>query len=281
MNISAITTGLVLCASLLLSGCTVNGIAGSNVNLVGNEDKATVSKTVSIGDFNEIVASQGIKVIYVQGAGNGNAEISTTTSAEKYLKVEVRNKTLKAYYANTEGIKNVKIKGPTTIRVSSPRLCEVDLSSAAHLTIEGDLKVDGDFEIELSSAASLEAGTVSCRNLDANLSSSAKASISSLLGNLDTDVSSASSIGVNNMIGNINAEASSAASLNVGSVKTSVIVAEASSAASISIEGISGGNISASASSGAKVNLSGSAECLRKHASSGGSVNGSNLTVKQ
>lgn len=280
MNISTLTTGLVLSASLLFSSCTINGIANSNVSLEGNEAQATVKKTVKINDFNEIEASQGIKVIFVQGSNKRTAEIATTTSAEKYLKVEVKNKTLKAYYANTEGSKNVKIKGPTIIRVSSPELNEVDLSSAAHLSIEGNLNVKGNFEIDLSSASSFDAETVSCLNLDADLSSSASAYIGKLTGNLDADISSASSISVNSMSGNLDVEASSAASIKISSIKTSNICAEASSASSINIDGISGGNISASASSGAKIKLAGKADYLKHNASSGGSVNRSNLSIK-
>lgn len=281
MNISALTTGLVLCTTLIFSSCTVNGIANSNVTLDGNEAKATVKKTIKINDFNEIEASQGIKIIYEQGPSKRIAEIATTPSAEKYLKVEVKNNTLKAYYANTEGFRNVKIKGPTTIHVTSPELNEVDLSSAAHLSIEGDLNVNGNFELELSSASTFDAGTVNCQNLDADLSSSATAYLGNLIGNLDAEISSASSISVNSMKGNLDAEASSAASLKVGTIKTSNISAEASSASSISIDGISGGNIRACASSGAKIKLAGKAEYIKQNSSSGGSVNSSSLSVKQ
>lgn len=281
MNITALTTETALCAALLLSGCTVNGIASSNVSLDGNEEKTTVSKKVKISDFNEIEASQGIKVIYSQGSGNGIADIATTPSAEKYLKVEVKNKTLKAYYTNTEGLKNVKIKGPTIINVSSPVLYEVDLSSASNLTIEGVLNVNGNFKIDLSSASSFDASTINCKTLDAELSSSANANIGNITGNLDVEVSSAASISVNSMNGNVDAEASSASSVTISAIKTSVIDADASSAASVTIEGISGGNINASASSGAKVRLSGNADYLKQNSSSGGSVNSSKLSLKK
>ncbi|MDE5586470.1 MAG: DUF2807 domain-containing protein [Muribaculaceae bacterium] len=279
MNISTLTTGLVLSTSLLLSGCSVNGIANSHVSLDGNEEAATVNKTIKIDDFNEIEASQGIKVIYVQGSAKNIAEIATTPSAEKYLKVEVKNHTLKAYYSNTDDGRNVKIKGPSIIKVSSRDLYEVDLSSAAHLSIEGDLNVKGKFEIDLSSASSFNASTINCQNLDADLSSSASAYIDNIIGNLDADLSSASSFSVNSMSGNLDVEASSAASLKIDNIKTSVVSAEASSASTLTIGGISGGNIEASASSGAKIKLSGKAEYLKHNSSSGGSVNWSDLTV--
>lgn len=280
MNISALTIGSVLCASMFLSGCSVNGIANSLVSLEGNDEKATVNKTVKIDDFNEIEASQGIRVIYVQGPSKGIAEIATTPTAEKYLKVEVKNNTLKAYYANTEGVRNVKIKGPSIIHVSSPELNEVGLSSAANLSIDGNLNLKGNFELDLSSASSFNAGRVNCRKFDADLSSSAKANIENLIGDLEADTSSASSISVKSMKGDLNAESSSAASIKIGSIKALVISAEASSAASIDIEGIDGGKISTSASSGAKIKLAGKADHLKRHTSSGGAVKCSDLSVK-
>lgn len=280
MNITALTTELAVCASLLLSACSINGIANSNIRIEGNEDDPSVKKTVKISDFNEIEASQAIKVIFVQGANTGVASISTTPSAEKYLKVEVKDKTLKAYYANTEGNKDVRIKGPSIIRVSSPELNEVDLSSAANVSIEGDLKLNGVFELDLSSASSFNAEKISCKKFDVDLSSSASTSIVEINGYLDVDVSSASSISIGKLKGDIDAEASSAASIDIESVIASSVIAEASSAASIKFSGISGGNIEASASSGAKIKLSGNANSLKQNSSSGGSVKISDLSIK-
>lgn len=279
MNISSLTTGLAVLATMYLSSCSFSSISASNVNVVGNESEATVKKTVSIGNFNELEASQGIKIIFVQGANSGKANISTTPTAEKYLRVEVKNNKLKAYYANSDLKSNAKIKDPTIIRVSSPVLNEVDLSSAAQVSIEGNLNVKGNFELELSSASSFNAENLSCQNLDAELSSSSSAYIGSLNGNLDAEVSSASSISVGILKGNFDGESSSAASINIDSLKSTAISAEASSAASITLSKISGGNIKASASSGAKVKLSGKANSLNKNSSSGGSVSHSKLTV--
>lgn len=281
MNIAEITTGLAICASLFLTGCTISGIAGNNVSVDGNDSEATVKKSVKISNFNEIEASQAIQIIYVQGKNTGIADISTTPSAEKYLKVEVKDKTLKVYYANTKGNKYVKIKGPSIIRVSSPELHEVDLSSAANVSIEGDLKLNGDFELDLSSASSFNAGNITCSKFDADMSSSASANIANLNGNVEADLSSASSIKFGYVKGNVDLETSSSASINIDSLIASTISAVSSSAGSISLSGISGGTISASASSGADINLSGKAETLDKHTSSGGSVKHSNLTLSR
>lgn len=279
MNLSALTTGLAICASIFLSACSIKGIANSNVSVISNDGTTDIKKTVKIGDFNEIEASQAIKIIFVQGENKGIAEISTTSSAEKYLRVEVKDKTLKAYYANSEGLKNVKIKGPTIIKVSSPVLNEIDLSSAANVTVESDLKMDGNIEIDLSSASSFNAGDIRCQKLDLDFSSSANAYIASLNGNLDADMSSASSIEIASLKGNFYAETSSAASISVNSIASSEISAQASSASSIKLSGITDGIIEASASSGAKIKLSGKAKSLEHNASSGGSVNISGLSI--
>lgn len=279
MNISALTTSLAICTSLLLSACSINGIANSNVSVENNNGEPSVNKTVNISDFNEIEASQAIKVIFVQGSNNGIASISTTPSAEKYLKVEVKGKTLKAYYTNTGEKKNAKIKGPSIIRVSSPNVNEVDLSSAANVTIEGDLKLSGKLEIDLSSASSFDAKKISCQKLNVDFSSSASADIADLTGSLDADLSSASSIEIAKMNGNVDVETSSAATLKINSLVSSNIEAEASSASSITLSDISGGMISASASSGAIINLSGKANSLNHDVSSGARVNYDNLKI--
>lgn len=278
MNITGLTTGLAICATLFLTGCSISGIAGNNVCLNGNDGDATVKKSVKITDFNEIEASQAIKVIYVQGKNTGIAEISTTPSAEKFLKVEVKDKTLKVYYYN-DSKKDVKIQGPSIIKVSSPTLNEVDLSSAANVTVDGDLKLNGNFEIDLSSASSFNAGNITCQKFDVDLSSAASAKISNLNGNLDVDLSSASSVEINKVKGNVDLETSSSASISIDTVVASYISAEASSAGSVNISGISGGKINASASSGGKIKLSGKADSIKQDSSSGGSVNYSDLTL--
>ncbi len=278
MNITGLTTGLAICATLFLTGCSISGIAGNNVSLNGNDGEATVKKSVKITDFSEIEASQAIKVIYVQGKNTGVADISTTPSAEKYLKVEVKDKTLKVYYYNDNN-KDVKIQGPSIIKVSSPTLSEVDLSSAANVTVEGDLKLKGNFELDLSSASSFNVGNITCQKLDADLSSAASAKISNLNGNLDAELSSASSIEIKKMKGNVELETSSSASISINAVVASSISAEASSAGSVNISGISGGKINASASSGGKINLSGKADSIKQDSSSGGSVSYSDLTL--
>lgn len=279
MNISALTSGFAILTSLLLSSCSFSGISSSTVSVDGNEAEATMKKTVKIGDFDEIEASQGIKVIFVQGVNPGTADIATTPSAKDYIKVEVKDKTLKAYYDNPKGLTPAKIKGPTIIRLSSPVLSEVELSSAAHMTVEGNLNVKGNFEIDLNSAASFDAENISCINMNAELSSSASAYVGVLTGNLDVETSSSASMRVGTMNGNLDGEASSAASISVDSLSSSKISAEASSAASIKLDKILGESIKASASSGAEISLSGKVETLEEHSSSGGSISRSNLAL--
>lgn len=278
-KITTLTAGLAFCGAFLVSSCSLTSVANSNISIEGNNEKPTVKKTVKISDFNEIEASQAIKVVFVQGPNNGIASISTNSSAEKYIKVEVNGKTLKAYYTNFGDNKNLKINGPTIIKVSSPMLNEIDLSSAANVTIEGDLNLSGNLEVDLSSASSFTASKISCKQLDIDFSSSASAYISNLTGYLDAELSSASSLEIEKLKGNIDAETSSAASITIKSIASSSIKADASSASSIVLSGISGGSVFANASSGAKINLSGKAKSLTHDASSGAKVNHDDLEL--
>lgn len=141
MKMTNLIISMAATVSLLLAACSPSSIVNSCVNgnvsvRNGKESDATVKKQVKIADFDGIDAQQGIKVLFSQGQNPGTANIATTPSAEKYLRVEVKDRTLHVYYG---GNCKDKIQGPSIITVSSPVLNEVDLSSAARLEINSDL----------------------------------------------------------------------------------------------------------------------------------------------
>lgn len=247
---------------LTLASCGSMGAGNVSVDN-GKDSEATVKKEIKISDFNEVSAMQGIKVIFTQGTNPGKAIVSTTPYAEQYLKVTVKDGELKAWY-DAEGQKktNVKIKGPTIIKISSPELKEVDLSSGANFKLNGDFTSNGQFEVELSSGSSFEAGSIRCGEFDAQVSSGASMKVKSVAGKLEVDVSSGSSASISQAT---NGNAS----------------VEASSGASVSISGMSSGNVLAKASSGGSVTLSGKATLFTKKTSSGGAVYSSGLKVSQ
>lgn len=251
-------------AGLLLTLASCGSVGAGNISVNnGKESDATVKKEIKIADFDEVSAQQGIKIIYSQGPNPGTASVSTTSEAEKYLKITVKNGEMKAFY-DTDGMKisNIKIKGPTIIRLTSPVLTEVDLSSGAYFKIEGSYSSSKSMEADLSSGSSFEAESIACSKFEADLSSGAAMNVKSLAGSLEM-------------------EASSGAVANVSAATNGDVSVKVSSGASVSISDMASGAVSAKASSGGALTLSGKASSFSKKTSSGGSVSASGLKVTQ
>lgn len=249
-------TSLALAASGMLSSCYYTSLANVSINN-GKESDATVKKEIEIGEFNQVNASQGIKVIFEQGMNKGTATIATTPSAEKYLSVSVRDKVLEVHYINVDKV-GKKIKGPSIVRVSSPKLSDVDLSSAAMFVLEGEYNGNAVMDIDMSSGSSFNADQINCSKLK-------------------IDISSGASVFVSCLEGNLNVEASSGSGVNIDKVKGELLSLEASSGAGVQINGIQSEEIYAEASSGAGITLNGTTVKIKKETSSGGSINTSGL----
>lgn len=252
-------SGLAL-ISMMLTGCITATSGNVSVNN-GKDSEATIKKEIRVASFNEIEASQGIKVIVSQGQYAGKVSVATTPSAEKYLCVRVDNGTLKAYYDN-KSMTGKKIKGPSIITVTLPELDEVDLSSGAYLLLKGSFKSNSKMDFDLSSGSAINIENLSCISLSIDTSSGANATVQKLNGDLDADSSSGSSISVKEAAGRI-------------------LSVEASSGSSITLRSNNSEKIEASASSGASITLSGSTGRLNKESSSGGSVSTSDLSYSK
>lgn len=272
----AIAAMFVACSpGALVKACSDGNVSISN----GKDSDATVKETVKISDFDEIDASQGIKVVFTQGANSGTAKISTTPSAADYLTVEVQGSTLHAYY---KGTKKASIKGPSIIYVSSPVLREADLSSAARLEVKGDLNVDGSLDIDISSASSVIFGNVVCSELNIDASSAASLECGSVKGgNLDIDISSSGKVTCASFKGgNLDIDISSAGKVSCTSFKGDSLKINASSASKTVVDGIDCGDVYVEASSTAAITLAGNASRISKNVSSGASLNSSKLVIR-
>lgn len=273
--------GLAPFVLMALTGCyTV--VSGKNTVTNGDESEATVKKEVKIDDFNEVSVSQGIKVIYVQGANTGKAVIATTPSAEKYLKVEVNGDVLKVYYDVNQNDKQKYIKGPSIVRVSSPALTSIKATSGAEFQLNSKFKGNESLNVSLSSGADFETDySIQCNgDIYFGVSSAAScdaASISCQM--LKIDASSGADLEVKSVSGNIDVSASSGSDIEFKSVKAKAISLKASSGADIDADNISADEITAKASSGADISLSGTTKTLEKKSSSGGSVKTKGLKV--
>lgn len=266
MKMTNILISMAGATALMLAACSsgsmvknfVDGyVDGKGSVSNGSEADATVKKVVDIPDFDGIDAEQGIKIVYSQGASSGKADIATTPSAEKYLRVTVKDRTLHAYY---EGDYGDKIKGPSIIRVTGASLKDVELSSAAVLEIKTDLKVESELVIDISSAASFIAGNVRC-------------------GKLKIEASSASSAKIGNLTGYASLDASSSANVWIGALQGEIVNVEASSVSEVTVKSLNCKRLRAEASSAAKIILSGKTQSFSKVVSSGAGIDDSSLQV--
>ena len=257
---------------MLLFSCSIgNGTTFGNSGSVhnGKRSDANVKKSVKIGDFSKIDASQGIQIVYSQGKNSGHAQVATTPSAVDYLKVYVKDGCL---YARYEG-KFDRINGPSIITVSSKKLTEIDLSSAAYVNVVTDIDQRDGIGIDLSSAAKVDFKEVKCPKIKIDLSSSAKVDIAATKANLDIDCSSASAVNIGTaMCEKADIDISSASNVSIDKLVKSDLDIEASSAAKASIQMYDCNTVYAEASSGASVKLYGNCRSLRKDSSSGGKV---------
>ena len=267
---------------ILLSGC-FSVIGGNHSVSNGNDSDATVKKEIKIGEFNEVVASQSIKVIFEQGSNPGKAFVATTPSAEKYLKVTVSENKLKVYYDVKQDDHSVKIKGPSIVKVSSPSLANINLYSGAEMKVNGDYIGNESLSVNVSSGAEFKAkGDFNCKGkLNLGLSSAASFEARSIAcDRLKIEISSGADLDVKNLSGNLTVNASSGSDVEIDDANCETISLGASSGSDIKIENINSEEIYAQASSGADITLQGVTNKLKQNASSGGSIKTSKLTVK-
>lgn len=275
MKLKCILTAVF--AVVLLMGCSMGANGGMWQGSVSNGDasKATIKKDVKIGKFNKIEASSGIQVVFTQGSHTGVAKVATTPSAEKYLKIGVDGGTLEISYASHKE----NIYGPTIVSVQAPDLTEIELSSAAFVQINGNLKIRKKLDIELSSAASVSARNVTGEELDIELSSASAVNISNV--NLDVlkiDLSSASTCSIENVTAvRMNIDTSSSAKCDVKSFNGTEVDADSSSASTVRVNGIVAEKVKGEAHSGAEVILEGKCSTLVTDSGSGGSVSARRL----
>lgn len=267
--------------SMMLGGCMISSSKNGNFSLNdGNESDATVKKEVAIGEFKKVQVSQGIKVIFTQGNNSGKASVATTPEAEKYLKINVEGETLNVRY-EAPSFKKFKVKGPSIVRVSSPELSNISASSGADFKINGSFSCNSELNVQLSSSADFEGESVKSPEMSVVVSSGGDFDLKKMTGNLNVNASSGSDFELGSLIGDLNVNASSGADCEIKSVQGKNISAQASSGANIDIDTVTVKLVSANASSGADITINGATDVLSKTASSGGSVNVNNLSVRK
>lgn len=235
-------------------------VTGSGQYRITPSGEIMTNEFVITDKYNEINVSRGVKVVYRVSAGTPTAEVTASKNVIDYIKVTVKNGTLKVTLDESVQVNG---KMDATVTVSGPAISEYDVNSAGQITVASPLKLKGSLEADASSAGCI----VFKERIEAN--------------SISLEASSASRI----TCGTVDAESgeietSSAARIEVGNLLGGRFEFDSSSASHVNVADCKVKSIDASASSAAKVSLSGVADKADLQASSGGSVGSNSLEVK-
>ena len=218
----------------------MSAIAGNNSTIVAATKKPdvrnaaakrpTTSIDIPIGDFSGIDVCSAIEVMFSQGENAGTAKVNASETAITKLKLYVDDGILVAKYVGD--IKGVMEK--TVIRVSSPVLNSVKTSTASSVTVNGQLNVAGNLQVDAATASSISFGEVAANGITINAATASQVFFL---------VAEADNIKVN-----------------------------ASTAADVKLRGLCAGSINANAATAADVTLSGRCNSSKVNASTRGEI---------
>ena len=194
---------------LAMTSCSSTRITPSNT---------FVTFEVAANDVREISSCCGINVIYTQSPQT-SVKVNAPENYVDYIKVTVDEGELEARL--DFGLNNVSFdSGKITVYVNSPVLNEIDVNSAASVTVSGGLKISSDLDIESSSSASVLIDGFEGGGLDIDSSSSATVKINSV------------------KAAQVSAEASSSATIVISDISADKVSSEANSSAEKGIAGL-------------------------------------------
>lgn len=231
---AAVVALFTACGAFIMSA-----IAGNNSTIVAATKKPdaknaarhqTSSIDIPIGDFSGIDVCSAIELMFTQGDNPGVAKVNASETAINKLKLYVDDGILVAKYAGD--IKGVMEK--TVIRVSSPVLNSVKTATASSVTVNGQLNVAGNLQVDAATASSISFGEVTGHQITINAATASQVFFL---------VAEADNIKVN-----------------------------ASTAADVKLRGLCAGNINANASTAADVTLSGRCNSSKVNASTRGEI---------
>lgn len=259
-----------------------------------------VTKDFKIKAFDAVRAQQGINIVFTQAANPGIARVEADSETAPYLVVRVENKTLVAKFDFPSGYRGHHKNRKTTVRVSSPEIQSVNVSSAAGFKATNNISCSDNMRINASSSGDVNLQGLKCTSVSINASSAADVRITSLMGSGTVNASSSCDVRIDDVVGSLSVTASSAGDVKVlkmdgddlrvnsssgadaklSSVKVQTLSSVASSGADIDLVSVNASTVSANASSGAEITISGKAGNISVSTSSGGKINSKGLDTK-
>lgn len=212
---------------------------------------AADTRNYDVGNFSEIDASRGVKVIYEAGDGQSIIGESERGDLDRLI-IKTEDNRLIVSRKNSGNWFGGGNRDKFTVRVTAPAISAIDASSGSYVSATG---VAGDtVELSASSGSTVDAGNVQGNRVSLDSSSGATLNAAGTCNEADAEASSGSSIVAQDLIcSSVAADVSSGASINGHA--TASVRAEASSGGSIRING-GATDIESKKSSGGSVSVS-------------------------
>ena len=256
-----ILSALLIAAVAYLPACARTVTPSSNI----------VTKTVSVGSFDEIDVSRVNLIVHV-GHPTGSAKISAPDNLIEELKVSSHGGELDIHFP-----KNFNIKGnaKTTVEITFNTLKEIDASLSSKVEVRGALATTGDLDLAASTSAVILLGKATAGSCDMDASTSGSISIQQLTAGskADVEVSTSGAVKIKTVqCGRFSADASTSGSVSVKGGRAENAEFEANTSGSINTAAMTADKGKAEASTGGYI------KCNIAHpsnisTSTGGSIN--------
>lgn len=217
----------------------------------------------SLSPFDKVSAQEGVEVILRSGSSESAVIEADGIDVEDVL-TEVEGSTLRIHLEG-DNHRNVDVK----VIVTYKQLSALGASSAASIVAENELSVGGDFDIDASSAGSIEVA-LTADDVDIDVSSSGNVQVKLTAASLDAELSSAGRINASGKANTVSIGASSSGTFSGDDFSSEEADLQTSSGASIKLEVKE--RLDARASSGGSIRYKGNPSNTNSDSSSGGSV---------
>jgi len=231
--------------------------------LVAGFTFAQSEETRSLSSFSKISAHEGIDVFITKGSKEEARVVAQGIDMEDVL-TDVSGGRLKIHLDGNNH-RNVDVD----VYVTYVSLNAIAASSAASLTAEDQIVTDGDFDVDVSSAADIEA-SIKADELNVSVSSAGDAELTVEVDEIEAEVSSAGDIEISGAARVQDIEASSSGEYDAYDVESEEVDVSASSGGTIKVNVSQ--KVDARASSGGSVRYKGSPRYVDVSSSSGGSI---------
>ncbi|MEG1563749.1 MAG: head GIN domain-containing protein [Bacteroides sp.] len=184
--------------------------------------KNYITKKVKVDNFSKISLTGSPDIIYTQSDGKPSVQIYGSDNIVNIVKTVVEGETLVVKFSNNTIIQN---SGKLEIRVSTPKLTEVNVAGSGDITLVNGIKEEKSLSFTITGSGGINGSGISCRNLSLSVQGSGDIRLSrianeetrvNVIGSGDIELEGNSRVAEFNVngSGNINAETLKVENLN-------------------------------------------------------------------